>query len=338
MTILHVEAPGPFTTLQDTGRHGWQRYGVPTAGAMDPIGLAIADTLVGNPPDCAALEMTLFGVTVTVEGGPVRIAVAGADFPLSIDGQRVESARSHRLEPGQSLRIGGARAGVYGYLAVAGGFALPPVLGSRSTHVRSGIGGHPLRAGDALPLNGMPHDVPGLALPAGFSRPEHPRVRVVPGPQDDHFTPAARATLLAFPYTVTTQADRMGVRLTGPMLEHAKGFNIVSDAIAPGSIQVPGTGQPIVLLADRQTTGGYPKIATVISADLSAFAQVRPGEHVYFEAVEVETAENAHRAMRAWLRGLPGRIVPIGHELDSEQLLSLNLISGVTDGRSAVLH
>ena len=334
--VLRVISPGALTTLQDLGRRGWLRFGVPAAGAMDPVGLAVANGLVGNPPDTAALELTLAGASFAVENGSVRIAVAGGDFPLTLDGEAVEGARSHWLEPGRTLGLGGARAGARGYLAVAGGFRVEPVLGSMATHVRSGIGGwqgRPLKAGDELPLAASAEPGAERALPAGFARPGHPRVRVVLGPQDDHFTPAALETFLSAAYTVTNQADRMGYRLTGPKLEHAHGPDIVSDAIAPGSVQVPGTGEPIVLLVDRQTTGGYPKIATVIGADLPALGQRRPGEHLRFEAVTVEAAQAARRDLRAWLEKLPSLLVPVGRELDSEHLLAVNLISGVTDGR-----
>jgi 5-oxoprolinase (ATP-hydrolysing) subunit C len=341
--LLRVDSPGPLTTVQDLGRRGWLRFGVPASGAMDPVGLALANALVGNPPGTGALELTLAGGRFTVENGPARIAVAGADLPLTLDGggtgDTVRGGRSYRLEPGQTFSLGSAREGARAYLAVAGGFRIEPVLGSVATHVRSGIGGwhgRPLVAGDALPLNGIPRPGPDLSLPAGFERPRHPRVRVVLGPQDDYLTPAAVETFLAAEYTLAAQADRMGYHLRGPRLEHAKGSDIVSDAIAPGSIQVPGFGEPIVLLADRQTTGGYPKIATVISTDLPALGQCRPGDRLHFEAISVEAAQAARRELRAWLETLPGRLVPVGRELDSEHLLAVNLISGVTDGQDTL--
>ena len=161
-------------------------------------------------------------------------------------------------------------------------------------------------------------------------------MRAVLGTQDDYLTPAAIETFLFEEYTVTTQADRMGYRLTGPKLEHAKSPDIVSDAIAPGSVQVPGFGEPIVLLADRQTTGGYPKIATVISADLPALGQRRPGDHLRFEAITVEAAQVARRDLWAWLEALPSLLVPVGRKLDSEHLLAVNLISGVTNGQGEI--
>jgi 5-oxoprolinase (ATP-hydrolysing) subunit C len=328
--MLRVLAAGPLTTLQDGGRGGWLRFGVPPSGALDPRALAVANLLVGNRADAGALEMTLLGGAFAIEGGSVRIAVAGADMPLAIDGVAAARERSHTLTAGAVLRIGTARHGARAYLAVSGGFAVAPVFGSIAAHVRSGIGGGALRAGDILPLATAAPAGPELGL-AVDAPPTHSRVRLVLGPQDDYFTSDALAALLSAPYEVTARSDRMGLRLAGPPLAHAKGFNIVSDAIAPGSIQVPGGGQPIILLADRQTTGGYPKIATVISADLPALGQMRPGDTMRFEAVTLDEAIAARRALKAWLDALPTRIVALA-ALDSEHLLGANLISGVTDG------
>ncbi len=330
---LEIIAPGPLTTVQDRGRNGWLRYGVPGSGALDCCALAVANVLVGNRPDAGALEMTLAGATLAVRGAALRIAVAGADMPLAIDGAAAARDRSYTLAPGAVLRIGTAPRGARAYLAVAGGFAIAPVFGSVATHLRAGIGGcdgGALKAGMVLPVAGP--------APAGPERrfagamPRSPHIRVVLGPQDDYFTEQAAATLAAAEFTVTPRADRMGLRLAGPALSHAKGFNIVSDGIAPGSIQVPGDGQPIILLADRQTTGGYPKIATVISADLPTLGQMRPGDRIRFEAVGLAAAVAARRALLAWIEALPQRAVPITRALESERLLGANLISGVTDG------
>ncbi|HZT51501.1 MAG TPA: biotin-dependent carboxyltransferase family protein [Stellaceae bacterium] len=329
--VLRVIAAGPLATVQDGGRTGWLRSGVPGSGALDPRALALANLLVGNRPDAGALELTLAGGTFVAEGA-MRIALAGAAMPLAIDGAPAAPAASHTLRPGAVVTVGAARTGARAYLAVAGGFALAPVFGSVATHFRAGIGGlagRALKAGDALPVAGPVPAGPDLRF-AGAAPPEPPRIRVVPGPQDDHFTPEALATLVAAAFTITAEADRMGYRLAGPKLAHARDFNIVSDGIAPGSIQVPGNGQPIVLLADRQTTGGYPKIATVVSADLPALGQMRPGDTVRFAAVGLAEAAAARRALADWLAELPRRIVPAA--LDPARLLAANLISGVTDG------
>lgn len=328
---LTVLAPGPLTTMQDGGRQGWLRYGVPESGALDPRAMAVANALVGNRPETAALEMTLAGCTLAVAGGRVRIAIAGADMAMAIDGTAVPGERSHTLVPGAVVRIGGARSGARAYLAASGGFAATPVFGSVAVHLRSGIGGRALRQGDVLDIAGDGPAGPDLRLDAE-APPAPPRLRVVLGPQDDYFTADAIATLIAAEFTITAQSDRMGYRLAGPLLAHEKGFNIVSDGIAPGSIQVPGNGLPIILLADRQTTGGYPKIATVISADLPFLGQMRPSDAVRFAAVTLAQALEARRALKAWTAALPGRLVPVTATLDSERLLRANLISGVTDG------
>ncbi len=328
---LRVLAPGPLTTLQDGGRGGWLRFGVAPSGALDMRALAIANLFVGNRPDVGALEMTFAGGSFTAEGEPVRIAVAGADMPLTIDGIAAAPNRSHTLAPGTVLRIGAARSGARAYLAVSGGFAATPVFGSVAVHLRSGIGGRALRAGDVLPVrDGAAPAGPELGI-AAAAPPAPSHIRIVLGPQQDYFTTDAIAALMSAPYVVATRSDRMGLRLEGPRLAHQKGFNIVSDAIAPGSIQVPGGGQPIILLADRQTTGGYPKIATVISADLPQLGQARPGDHMRFAEVTLDEAREARRVLKAWLDGLPAHIVALG-VLDSERLLGANLISGVTDG------
>lgn len=334
---LRVETPGPLCTLQDLGRRGWRRFGIPVSGAMDPVALGVANALVGNPQDTAAVELTLIGGSFAVEGAPVRFAVAGGDFPLFIDDRPAATSCSHTLQPGQRLRIGSTRLGVRGYLAVAGGFAIEPVLDSLSTHVRSGLGGldgKPLAAGDRLPLAAAELSGPDMWLPPEHMPSDHPRVRVVLGPQDDHFTARAIALFQEVDYTVSPQSDRMGYRLSGPPLEHTRGFDVISDAIVPGSIQVPGTGEPIVLMADAQTTGGYPKIATVIGADLPALGQRRPGDRLRFEAVTLEAAVAARRELVRWLAALPELLVPVGRGADAERLLAVNLISGVTDGHA----
>jgi 5-oxoprolinase (ATP-hydrolysing) subunit C len=333
---LRVLAPGPLTTIQDGGRLGWLRFGVPGSGALDRCALAVANALVGNRRDAGALELTLAGGRFAAEGA-MRIALAGADMPMTIDGAPAARERSHTLASGAVVSIAAARSGARAYLAVSGGFDVSPVFGSVATHLRSGIGGlegRALRAGDAVAVAGPVPAGPDLRL-AAAAPPLHPRIRVIPGPQDDHFTAAALALLCESDFTITAQSDRMGYRLAGPALAHVQGFNIVSDGIAPGSIQVPGDGQPIILLADRQTTGGYPKIATVISADLPALGQLRPGDRVRFAAVGLADAVAARRALAAWIDALPGCVVLVPGALDTERLLAANLISGVTDGSTA---
>lgn len=338
MADLIIVQPGPQATIQDLGRVGWQRFGIAAAGAMDPPSLRAANLLAGNPPGAAAVEFTLTGGEYEAEGATVRLAVAGGDFQVAVDGEPVPPWTGFDLKPGQRLRIGAARDALRGYLAVGGGFALPPQLGSLSTHVRSGLGGlegRALRAGDRLPLAaGAAPAGPPLALDPQGLPPRREALRVVLGPQDDHFTAAGIETFLTGTYAVTADADRMGYRLNGPEIEHAGDFNIISDGIAAGSVQVPGTRQPIVLLADRQPTGGYPKIATVITPDLPSLAQARPGDTVRFQAVDPAEAVAIRRNWEAMLAHMGEWLVPAGRgrELDSERLLGINLVGGVVDG------
>lgn len=329
MTALAIRHCGPMTSLQDRGRLGWRRYGVSASGAMDGLALAAANALVGNAPGEAGLELTLLGGAFEAVGGPVRVALACPPCPVSRDGETLPPFRSVLLIPGQVLTIGAFATGVFGYLAVQGGLAVAPMLGSLSLQLRAGLGGldgRKLAAGDVLPLRaeapvpGPEHELP--SLPFHDDGP----VRVVLGPQDDHFPAAALETFLGSAYTVSPNADRMGYRLTGPRIEHAHGFNIVSDGIVAGSVQVPGNGAPIVMLADGQTTGGYPKIATVITADLRRVAQSRPGSTIGFRAVTLAAAREAaiERAHRE--QGLAASVAPLRRTpRTSEELLGLNL-------------
>lgn len=338
MTTLVVDACGPMTSLQDAGRFGFQRFGVSSSGAMDRLALGMANALVGNPPGAGAIEFMLLGGALRVEGGSARMAVAGAPCGMAVDGARAICTASFTLRPGQKLALGTAERGVFFYLAVAGGFAVLPALGSLSLQPRAGIGGldgRPLWPGDRL-------DVVLDAAPPGPEATLDPApldldavVRVVLGPQDDYFSPEGIATLLSAPYAVSREADRMGYRLTGPAIQHSRGFNIVSDGIVGGSIQVPGSGEPIVTMADRQTTGGYPKIATVISADLRLVAQRRTGERVRFQAIGIEEAQAIARDGAEALRSLATRTRPVRGGLPgSEELLALNLAGAAVDALS----
>jgi biotin-dependent carboxylase-like uncharacterized protein len=345
MPALRVISPGLMTTLQDLGRPGYQSLGVPVSGALDPVCLRAANLLVGNPAGMGALEVAYQGPTLAVEADSVRIAVAGGQAPIDIlaadggSGHRLAPFESARLVRGQVLKIGALSGSAILYLAVEGGFDVAPVMASQSTLTRGAIGGfegRALRAGDHVPLRqqAAPEREEVMLPPLDLAQPE--RVRVVLGPQDDHFTAAGLATLLGSPYTISRASDRMGMRLEGPVLEHSsKGYNIVSDGIAPGSIQVPGNGLPIVLLADRQTTGGYPKIATVISADLPAVGRMTPGASIAFQAVDVETAEAAARNLAREIESLSAQIAPLQrrHAIDAAKLMDENLISGAVDAR-----
>lgn len=331
---LEIVEPGLATTVQDFGRRGFQRFGISASGVMDPIALATANALVGNKAETAALEITLAGPTLTCAGADIRIAVAGANFAVSIDGRPVSSHETHDLRAGQRLSIGTAPDGARAVLAVSGGFQVTPMLGSVSTHSRSqlgGLDGGPLRTGDRLPLAfpGLPAQPHLMVSPAHRRRAQGP-VRVLLGPQDDAFSTEGIATFLASDYTITALSDRMGCRLEGPRVQHAGAVGIVSDGTVFGSIQIPGNGQPIILLADRQTTGGYPKIATVISADLPRLAQLRPGERVRFEAVEEDVAVKLARDMREQIRRIDASLIEIQRTAapTSDHLLACNLIDG----------
>ena len=334
MTALVVTACGPMTSLQDRGRFGAQRLGISSSGAMDALGLAAANVLVGNAPGAAAIELGLLGGSFTVEDGVLRAAVAGALCAVTLDGRTVPTCTSVTLSPGRILSIGPARAGVFAYLGVGSGFDISPQLGSLSLQPRAGLGGlngRFLQPGDRLPLL-KPAPPAGLELeldPPALDATAP--VRVVLGPQDDYFAAEAVGAFLSSPYTVSREADRMGYRLTGPAVRHARGYNIVSDGIVSGSVQVPGSGEPIVKMADRQTTGGYPKIATMISADLRVLAQRRPGETVRFEAVSMAEAQRIARERAAIIAGLAASVRPFAKSLSVEALLALNLAGAAVD-------
>jgi 5-oxoprolinase (ATP-hydrolysing) subunit C len=302
---LNAIAPGPYVTIQDAGRRGWRRFGVSGAGAMDVLALSRANGLVGNAPDTAALEFAHVGGVWEAATESCRIAVTGGDFVCSIDGVPSSCWQSHTLRRRQRIAIGGAPDVVWGYLAVAGGFNLPPQLGSCATHLRSGlggIGGRRLAEGDVIPLR-------AACAPQGPERriaPDRQKsgpFRVVLGPQDDFFASDTIAAFLGTPYRVSHRADRMGTWLEGPLIAHARGYDVLSDGLVPGCIQVPGNGRPVVLLMDCQTIGGYPKLATIVTADLARFAQTKAGREVTFEAVHVETAHTLYLKYRATLDG-----------------------------------
>jgi biotin-dependent carboxylase-like uncharacterized protein len=336
---LKVVRPGLFDTVQDFGRIGFMALGMPTAGAMDRIALSLANALVGNALGTAGIEIGVMGPDLLVEADSVRIALVGPLSPLLIEGpdaqpKPIESDRSHVLKRGQVLRVGMIDGSSTAYLAVAGGIALPAFMGSLSTYSRAGVGGFDGRkfaAGDMLPL-AREHAPPGdeRKLGAPFDYGSGP-IRVIWGPQDDYFSAKGRKTFTESEYKVSKEADRMGIRLDGPVIEHAKGADIISDGIGPGAIQVPGAGLPIVLLGDRQTVGGYSKIATVASVDLPRFGRLMPGQTVHFAAIDVAEAETLRREQEARLaRAISGfqTARPPGG-IDLVKLYEENLIDGV---------
>ncbi|WP_136685815.1 5-oxoprolinase subunit C family protein [Falsirhodobacter xinxiangensis] len=298
MRQAEILRPGMMMTVQDSGRRGMLRFGVSGAGPMDPDAMRMANALVGNPADAATLEFAFFGGAIRF-GDDRMVAVCGAVRDLRIGGNPVAPWQSHLVRAGQELTIGAMAETVWGYVAIGGGIGTQPVLGARSTHLRTGIGGiegRTLQAGDALPLGGA-EPVPMRKLGAPW-RVRSGAIHVVPGPQDDRFGAAAVTDFLRGPFTVTQKRDRMAMVLDGPRIHAEMGHDIVSDGTLPGSIQVPGSGQPLVLLSDRQTTGGYPKIATIASVDLSRLAQMVSGRPFRFTAISQSRAEDmliAHR-------------------------------------------
>ncbi len=330
---LRVLSVGPGTTLQDAGRHGYLRYGVTAAGPMDPLAHATANLAVGNALGATAIEVSLGGVELTAEARPLTVAIAGGDFAITLDGRPLPPAVLLIIEPGAVLKIRAGQSGAWCYIAIAGHLAVPQVLGSNATHTRTGFGGldgRALAAGDVLRVE--PSDVvapsfgviaaPWLDRPPGV-------IRVVLGPQDDYFSDDQIAAFLAGPWSLSNRADRMAYFLEGPQLTHIRGYNIVSDGIAMGAVQVPGNGQPIVLMADRQSTGGYPKIATVIGPDLGRLAQARPGTSFRFAAISIAEAVAARRNEATVLACGPVVEPLVRTQFSSEFLLGLNLIDGV---------
>jgi len=283
---VRVHRPGLLTTVQDRGRWGLQARGVSPAGPMDPWAHRLANGLVGNDTDAATLEVTLVGPELEFDDERY-VAVAGAHFALDVDGARQAPNAAFVVPAGARLRVGGRTSGARGYVAVAGGFAVPEVLGSRSTHLVSGVGGlagRALVAGDLLPLGGSGTRRPGRSAEVRLPEGGGPvRVRVLPGPQAARFATDALEVLQSSPYTIANESDRMGFRLAGPRLTHSAGADIISDATPLGVLQVPASGQPVLLMADRQTTGGYPSLATVISADIGLAGQLAPGDRIQFE-------------------------------------------------------
>jgi antagonist of KipI len=302
MTVLR---PGMLTTVQDLGRWGRQHLGVPVAGPMDWYSHRLANAVLGNAPDAATLEITLLGPELLTDAD-ASCAVTGAEFEVTAGEDRVRTGEPFLLRAGQRLRFGTRISGSRATLAVSGGFAVLPVLGSRSTSLTSRLGpfgGRALKAGDVLPIAGAPplgrrHQGRALAMPSGGAR-----VRVMLGPHEAHFSDAARSAFGTARYVVTSESNRMGYRLDGPRLDYAHQQEMLSDATPIGSLQVPASGRPILLMADRQTTGGYPKIATVITADLPVAGQLAPGDWIEFEPCSRDSAIEALRRREAALRG-----------------------------------
>jgi biotin-dependent carboxylase-like uncharacterized protein len=309
MSFLDIQQIGPMATVQDLGRKGLQHAGVSGSGPMDAPSFRIANALVGNDPMSAALEFAGVGGSFTVTR-PVRFAVTAGDVDIRLDGTKVYPWESYDLLPGMTLAVGALRECVWGYLAISGGIDVAPVLGSRSTHLRTGLGGHEgrrLQVGDRLPI-GEGVALANLALRQPWRRSARP-IQVICGPQDDYFSTDVHETFLRTPFVVSASRDRMAQMLDGPPILAVGGHDIVSDGTCPGSIQVPASGKLLVLMAERQTAGGYPKIATVASVDLPRLAQVASGRTIRFAHIPQERAEALLIAERLALRGILANLV-----------------------------
>lgn len=299
MPVIQVMEPGLFTTVQDLGREGYGPMGVSPSGAADAISLRLGNRLVGNAQGAAGLEMTLLGATFEFPDGAV-VALAGSDFEATLDGIPVELWQTFEARAGQKLKMGPTRTGARCYLCICGGIETKAFLGSASTHILSGLGGHEgraLRKGDVLSIGAASRSARRRRLSAPALKEIGTRrvLRVTPGPQSDWFPEAAQRLFYAGRYVVAEESNRMGIRLKGEAVLETSGGKMISEGVSLGAIQVPEGGQPIILFVEQQTTGGYPKIANVISADFHSLGQLRPRDEVRFERVDWESARDLLR-------------------------------------------
>ena len=294
MRVIEVQEPGLLTTVQDLGREGFGPMGVSPSGVADPIALRIGNRIVGNAESAAGLEMTLLGGTFVFPKGAV-FALTGSDFGATLDGKPVELWTSFEARPGQILRLGPTRSGARCYLCVQGGIAVRPFLGSASTHLLSGLGGHEgraLRKGDVLRIGevGGPYRKRRLAAKALERLAPRKVLRVTPGPQCDWFPESAQKMFYESTYGVAEESNRMGIRLQGAAISTTSSGEMISEGVSLGAVQIPAGGLPIILFVEQQTTGGYAKIANVISADFRSLGQLRPRDEIRFEQVDWEKA------------------------------------------------
>ena len=304
ITVLN---PGLLTTVQDQGRIGYQQFGVSVSGVMDPRSASLANILVGNDEKEAVLECTMMGPQLQFDKANC-IAITGGDLMPTLDGKPIPNYTAVKVEAGQVLKFTMPKTGCRAFIAFAGGLDIPEVMGSRSTYMKAKIGGvegRKLAKGDVIGFRAPKAELKNMnfrSMASEFVPRKEYTVRVVLGPQDDYFTDAGIETFLPQVYSVTAEFDRMGCRLEGAVIEHKDGGDIISDGIAFGAIQVPSSGQPIIMLGDRQTTGGYTKIANVISADFRILAQLKQGDKVRFEQVSVKFAQDALLTQRSALK------------------------------------
>lgn len=295
--VFEVLEPGILTTIQDLGRYGFSQFGVPPSGALDTFSLRIGNLLVGNSEEEACLEVTIMGLKLKV-AREITIAITGGDLFPTLNGEPLDMWRTHLLVEGDVVTFKKVRAGCRAYLAISGGFVVPKIMGSKSTYLSGrfgGLEGRRLRRGDVLYTSDIPAplDKLGLRFPSDWipSLGKAILLRVIPGPQDHHFTKNGFETFYSTSYQVTSHCDRMGIRLEGPKIERRPDVedSIISEGLISGAIQVPGDGKPIIILTEL-VTGGYTKIATIISTDLPKVAQLKPGDRVRFEPISIEEA------------------------------------------------
>ena len=329
MTKFSISSIGPASSVQDGGRFGAQRYGLTPSGALDRLGLAAANCLIGNGQFAPAIEIGPYGATFKAHGGAVRVGLSGAQRKAEIDGRSIAWDTSATIADGETLKLGMAQDGSFSYLAIEGGFEGTPMFGSFSVNARVGLGSpypRSLQAGDALEVKSASSGPERrIDLPVQANGP----IRLALGPQNDEFSDEALNLFLDSEWKISATSDRMGYRLEGPVIKHLHGHNIVSDGTVNGSIQVPGNGQPLVLMSDRGTSGGYPKIATVITADFGRFAQIPAGTAFRFKAVSMEKAQAEARKFAELLRTLPDRLGSLeSFDLNVEALQDAN-VAGV---------
>ena len=294
MSVIHVQSPGLLTTVQDLGREGFGPLGVSPSGAADPISLRIGNRLVGNPESAAGLEMTLLGGTFLFPQ-PATIALTGSDFGATLDGVPLTPWNSTEVSAGQTLRVGSTRSGARCYLSLYGGIMVNPFLGSASTHLLSGLGGYQgraLRKGDVLRLGREIAPFRKRTVDAQSLEPLAPRkiLRVTAGPQSDWFPQSSLRAFYENTYRVAEESNRMGLRLEGHSITRESTDEMITEGVSLGAIQITASGLPIILFVEQQTTGGYPKIANVISADLHSLGQLRPRDEIRFEQVSWDAA------------------------------------------------
>jgi biotin-dependent carboxylase-like uncharacterized protein len=282
--VIEILRAGPLTTVQDLGRPGFAHLGVGRSGAADRGSLALANRLVGNPEDNAGLEITFGGFAARFDRAGVT-ALTGAPCPVRLSGREAFMHGPIHVTAGDELRLGVPARGVRTYLAVRGGIDVPRVLGSRSTDVLAGLGPKPVSPGMQLPVGRVAHELPLVDVAPVATIPDEITLRVLPGPRDSWFTPAALTALTSLPYTVTADSNRVGMHLSGPRLERQVTAELPPEGMVPGALQVPPDGRPVLFLADHPVTGGYPVIAVVVENDLCLAAQARPGQQLRFRLV-----------------------------------------------------